>query len=67
MLTAIDGDINGGGAGKFQIKIWDKDDGDTSAYDYLMGAPGRRRSGDIATQRGLDRYPHGQVGESRDG
>ena len=39
MLTAIDGDINGGGAGKFQIKISDKDDGDTSAYDYLMGAP----------------------------
>ncbi|MCH8937532.1 MAG: hypothetical protein IIB90_17595 [Gemmatimonadetes bacterium] len=39
MLAAIDGDINGGGAGKFQSKIWDKDDGDTIAYDYLKGAP----------------------------
>ena len=40
MLTAIDGDINGGGGtDKFRIKIWDKDDGDTIVYDNLMDAP----------------------------
>ncbi len=34
MLTAIDGDINGGGGSdKFRIKIWDKDNGDAIVYD----------------------------------
>jgi hypothetical protein len=34
LLTATDGQINGGGGvDKFRIKIWDKDDGDTIVYD----------------------------------
>ncbi len=34
MLSAIDGDINGGGGDdKFRIKIWDKDNGDVVVYD----------------------------------
>ena len=37
MLTAIDGQINGGGGvDKFRIKIWDMDNGDTVVYDNLM-------------------------------
>ena len=39
MLTAIDGDINGGGGiDKFRIKIWDKNNGDAVVYDNQMGA-----------------------------
>jgi hypothetical protein len=37
MLTAIDGAINGGGADKFRIKIWDMDNGDAVVYDNLVG------------------------------
>ena len=38
MLTAIDGQINGGGgADKFRIKIWDMDNGDAPIYDNLVG------------------------------
>jgi len=34
MITAIDGQINGGGGiDKFRIKIWDKNNGDTVVYD----------------------------------
>lgn len=37
MLTAIDGQINGGGGvDKFRIKIWDMDNADTIVYDNLM-------------------------------
>lgn len=39
MLTAIDGQITGGGgADKFRIKIWDKAT-DTVVYDNQLGAP----------------------------
>lgn len=39
MLTAIDGEINGGGGiDKFRIKIWDKNNGDGVVYDNQMGA-----------------------------
>ncbi len=39
MLTAIDGQINGGGGtDKFRIKIWDKNNGDAAVYDNQMGA-----------------------------
>jgi hypothetical protein len=39
MLTAIDGEINGGGGiDKFRIKIWDKNNGDAVVYDNQMGA-----------------------------
>jgi hypothetical protein len=39
MLTAIDGQQNGGGgADKFRIKIWDKSNGDAVVYDNQMGA-----------------------------
>ena len=39
MLTAIDGQVNGGGGvDKFRIKIWDKDDGERVVYDNQMGA-----------------------------
>lgn len=39
MLTATDGQINGGGGvDKFRIKIWDKDNGDVVIYDNQMGA-----------------------------
>lgn len=38
MLTAIDGQVNGGGGiDKFRIKIWDKDDGDVVVYDNKLG------------------------------
>ncbi len=36
MLSAIDGDKNGGDD-TFRIKIWDKDDADTVVYDNQMG------------------------------
>ena len=39
MLTAIDGQINGGGGtDKFRIKIWDKNNGDAVVYDNMLGA-----------------------------
>ncbi|MCZ7570216.1 MAG: hypothetical protein M5U01_16745 [Ardenticatenaceae bacterium] len=39
MLTAIDGQIKGGGGSdKFRIKIWDKNNEDTIVYDNQMGA-----------------------------
>ncbi|HBY95833.1 MAG TPA: hypothetical protein DEP84_18070 [Chloroflexi bacterium] len=38
MLTAIDGQIKGGGGSdKFRIKIWDKNNGDTIVYDNQIG------------------------------
>jgi uncharacterized repeat protein (TIGR01451 family) len=38
MLTAIDGQINGGGGvDKFRIKIWDKNNADAIVYDNQMG------------------------------
>ena len=41
MLTAIDGQITGGGGvDKFRIKIWDKNNGDTVVYDnQVTGDP----------------------------
>jgi len=40
MLTATDGQINGGdGVDKFRIKIWDIDDGGAVVYDNKMGQP----------------------------
>jgi hypothetical protein len=40
LLTAIDGDVNGGGGvDKFRIKIWDKNNNDVIVYDNKMGAP----------------------------
>jgi parallel beta-helix repeat protein len=40
MVSAIDGQINGGGGvDKFRIKIWDRDDGDAIVYDNNMGDP----------------------------
>jgi len=39
MLTAIDGQISGGGgADKLRLKIWDKDNGDAIVYDNKLGA-----------------------------
>jgi N-acetylneuraminic acid mutarotase len=39
MLTAIDGQINGGGGvDKFRIKIWDKSNGNALVYDNQLGA-----------------------------
>ena len=39
ILTAIDGQINGGGGlVKFRMKIWDKNNGDTIVYDNQTGA-----------------------------
>ncbi len=39
MLTAIDGQKNGGGGtDKFRIKIWDKNNGDAIVYDNQMNA-----------------------------
>jgi hypothetical protein len=39
LLTAIDGQINGGGGvDKFRIKIWDKNNGDTVVYDNAPGS-----------------------------
>jgi hypothetical protein len=38
LLSAIDGDINGGGGiDKFRIKIWDKDNNDEIIYDNNIG------------------------------
>ena len=38
MLTATDGQINGGGGvDTFRIKIWDKNNGDAVVYDNQMG------------------------------
>jgi hypothetical protein len=40
LLTAIDGQINGGGGvDKFRIKIWDKNNRDAIAYDNQLNAP----------------------------
>ncbi|HZS08970.1 MAG TPA: lamin tail domain-containing protein [Blastocatellia bacterium] len=40
MLTAIDGQINGGGgADRFRIRIWDKYNGDTIVYDNQINDP----------------------------
>lgn len=39
MLTAIDGQINGGGGvDKFRIKIWDKNNNDTIVYDNQISS-----------------------------
>jgi len=39
MLSAIDGEINGGGGDdKFRIKIWDKDNNDVVVYDNQLDA-----------------------------
>ncbi|HJQ69454.1 MAG TPA: HYR domain-containing protein [Blastocatellia bacterium] len=39
MLTAIDGNISGGGgADKFRLKIWDKNNNNAVVYDNQMGA-----------------------------
>jgi hypothetical protein len=39
MLIAVDGDLRGvGGADKFRLKIWDKDNGDALVYDNQLGA-----------------------------
>ena len=40
MLTAIDGQLSGGGGvDKFRIKIWDKNDEDAIVYDNQLNAP----------------------------
>ena len=40
MLTAIDGQLNGGGGtDKFRIKIWDRSSNDEILYDNKMDAP----------------------------
>jgi hypothetical protein len=40
MLTAIDGQLSGGGgADKFRIKIWDKNNNDAIVYDNQIGVP----------------------------
>jgi hypothetical protein len=40
ILTAIDGQINGGGGtDKFRIKIWNKNNADTIVYDNMLGDP----------------------------
>jgi hypothetical protein len=50
MLTAIDGQITGGGGmDKFRIKIWDRDNGDSIVYDNQMG---ESETGDAATELG---------------
>jgi hypothetical protein len=39
MITAIDGEIpGGGGTDKFRMKIWDKDNEDTIIYDKNIAA-----------------------------
>ena len=39
MVTAIDGQINGGGGiDKFRIKVWDKSNGNTVVYDNELGS-----------------------------
>lgn len=39
MLTAIDGQVNGGGnTDKFRIKIWDKDQVNIIVYDNQLSA-----------------------------
>ena len=37
LLTAVDGNIAGGGADKLRIKIWDMDNGGAVVYDNQMG------------------------------
>jgi hypothetical protein len=50
LLTAIDGQINGGGrVDKFRIKIWDKNAGDAIVDDNQLGA---RDGGNDATELG---------------
>jgi PKD repeat protein len=40
MLTAVDGELNGGGGyDKFRIKIWDKDNSDNLVYDNQLDLP----------------------------
>ena len=40
MLSAIDGDLNGGSeSDKFRIKIWDKDNNDEVVYDNQLNDP----------------------------
>jgi hypothetical protein len=47
ILTAIDGQVNGGrGTDKFRIKIWDKETG-TIIYDNQMG---ENDTGDLTTE-----------------
>ncbi|HEX5589393.1 MAG TPA: multicopper oxidase domain-containing protein [Candidatus Limnocylindrales bacterium] len=40
ILTAVDGQLNGGSGGldRFRIKIWDEDAGDAVVYDNALGA-----------------------------
>ena len=39
MLTAIDGQVNGGGGvDRFRIKIWDQNNGNAIVYDNVPGA-----------------------------
>ncbi|HET6360586.1 MAG TPA: hypothetical protein VFH11_00850 [Gemmatimonadota bacterium] len=46
MLTAIDGEIpGGGGADRFRIKIWDHTNDDSIVYDNQMGASDTESSG----------------------
>jgi hypothetical protein len=51
LLTAIDGQITGGGTDKFRIKIWDITRGDSSivVYDNQMG---QSDTGDASTALG---------------
>lgn len=49
LLTAIDGEVNGGGGvDKFRLKIWDKDQADAIVYDNELGA-----SDDVDPSTGL--------------
>ncbi len=46
MLTATDGDLNGGaGVDAFRIKIWDKDNGDAVVYDNKPGVSDTKYDG----------------------
>ena len=38
LLTAIDGQVNGGETDKFRIKVWDKNSG-VVIYDNQLGTP----------------------------
>ena len=59
LLTAIDGQLNGGGGSdKFRIKLWNMDNGDAIVYDNLMGAADDARSHDCV---GWRQYCHSQV------
>ena len=47
-LTAIDGQMNGGGGvDKFRIKIWDIDNNDLIVFDNNLGAPDDENSGTV--------------------